>query len=478
VSRRHVVVVAAAGVALGAAATAPAPAGAHGLVQRTNLPVPEWLFGWAAAAVLVVSFLALAALWPQPRLEKPHWRPLPGGLGRVLGGRVLEVACGAVGVALLVLVIVAGYVGSASSFDNLAPTFILIIFWVGLAFASVFLGDVFRAFNPWRAAGRATGWLLSRARGGRSWRVKPYPEPYGRYPAAAGLMLFAWIELASGWGEDPSRLVTAALGYTVVTFAAMAIFGVEPWMRRGEAFSVYFNLLSRLSPVETRHRVVGLRPLLGGLPRLDPAPGTVTFVAVMIGSVTFDGLSQSELWKALARSINDAVTAVGVSLETAPTVTATIGLIGAVALVAGFYRLGVSGMHSVGGRFGDDGIGRRFVHSLVPIAAVYVFAHYFTFLLFEGQAIGFLASDPFSRGWDIFGTASSAIDYGLLSQQATWYFQVAFVVAGHIAGLVLAHDRALAIGGNSTQAVRSQYWMLAVMVGFTSLALWLLAQAS
>ena len=76
---------------------------------------------------------------------------------------------------------------------------------------------------------------------------------------------------------------------------------------------------------------------------------------------------------------------------------------------------------------------------------VYVAAHYLTLLLFEGQATFYLASDPFGRGWDLFGTASRAIDYTYLSQNATWYVQVAFVVAGHVAALTLAHDRALAL---------------------------------
>jgi hypothetical protein len=113
----------------------------------------------------------------------------------------------------------------------------------------------------------------------------------------------------------------------------------------------------------------------------------------------------------------------------------------------------------------------------VPIAAVYVAAHYLTFLLFEGQAIKYLASDPFGQGWDLFGTASAAIDYSLISQNGTWYFQVAFVVVGHVAALILAHDRALSMYGQASLAVRSQYWMLGIMVGFTTLALWLLASA-
>ena len=440
---------------------------AHGLVQRSSLPIPEIFFAWAAAIVLVVSFLALAALWPDPRLQSAGWRPLPGGVGRALGSRPVQVFCGAVGIAVLVLVIVAGYTGPPEPLDNLAPTFILIVFWVGMAFVSALFGDVFATFSPWRAIGRV---LFRRAR-------RPYPERLGRWPAAAGLLVFTWIELASGWGEEPATLVTAALIYSAVTLGAMAVYGVDAWHRCGETFSVYFNLFSRLSVFERRDGVVGVRPLLSGLPRLGAEAGTVGIVAVMIGTVTFDGLSQGSLWKDLATQLNDALTGLGVSLETAPTIVSTIGLLLGVTLVAGFYAAGIAGARSVGGDLDADRLRATFAHTLVPIAMVYVAAHYLTFLLFEGQSIGYLASDPLGKGWDLFGTASSAIDYGLLSQNATWYLQVSFVVLGHVAALILAHDRALAIYGHAREAVRSQYWMLGIMVGFTMLALWLLAQA-
>ena len=114
----------------------------------------------------------------------------------------------------------------------------------------------------------------------------------------------------------------------------------------------------------------------------------------------------------------------------------------------------------------------------MPIAAVYVAAHYLTFLVFEGQAITYLASDPFGQGWDLFGTVDNGINYTVFPQEDTWYVQVAVVVIGHVAALALAHDRALSMYRDTKLAVRSQYWMLGVMVGFTSLALWLLAQAA
>ena len=430
---------------------------AHGLVQRTDLPLPPWLFGWAAAIVLIASFAALAALWPQPRLERGTWRPLPGGA--LLGSRGVEIACGALGVALFVLVLWAGWFGEQGPQDNLAPTFILVIFWVGLVFASLLFGDVFCALNPWRAIGRAAGAL-------RRGAPAPYPERLGRWPAALGLLGFTWIELVSGYGDQPRKLVLCALVYSAVTWGGMGRYGVEAWARNAEAFGVYFGLFARVSVFETRDRVVGRRPPLSGLARLDAGPGTVAVVLVMIGTVTFDGFSQGLLWKQdVGVWLNDLYAAFGA--DAATKLASTTGLLAGVAFVALFYRFAAG-----------PGGGRAFVHSLVPIAAVYAMAHYFSYLVFQGQAVGYLASDPLGRGWDLFGTASSAIHYGVLTATATWYFQVAFVLCGHVSGLVLAHDRALVLYGHAKEAVRSQYWMLLVMVGFTSLALWLLLQAN
>jgi hypothetical protein len=450
--------------ALTGAALVPAAASAHGLVQRQQLPIPQWLFAWAAAAVLVISFFALAVLWREPRMERDDWRPLPGG--RAWASRPLEILWGALGVLLLVVTVLAGYLGAGTALDNWAPTFILITFWVGMVFASILFGDIFRALSPWRAIGRLLPSLN-----------RSYPEWLGRWPAAVGLFVFTWIELVSGWGEDPAMLVTAVLGYTVVTLAAQVYFGVERWTAYGEAFAVYYNLFARMSIFEVRNRVLGVRRPLGGLPKLDVVTGTVPLVCVMIGTVTFDGFSQGQLWKDFSANAIDALGGLGLGPITAARVAATVGLFVGVFFVAGFYRLGIEGARSVGGGLSFHTLEYGFVHSLVPIAAVYVAAHYLTFLVFEGQAITYLASDPFGQGWNLFGTVDSGINYTVFPQENTWYVQVAVVVVGHVAALALAHDRALSMYKDPRLAVRSQYWMLGVMVGFTSLALWLLAQA-
>ena len=108
----------------------------------------------------------------------------------------------------------------------------------------------------------------------------------------------------------------------------------------------------------------------------------------------------------------------------------------------------------------------------------YVVAHYFSLLAYQGQALGYLASDPLGDGSDIFGTADQTIDYGVVSANGIWYVQVGSLIAGHVAALVLAHERALTFYRDARKATNSQYWMLAVMVCFTTLGLYLLSAAN
>jgi hypothetical protein len=258
----------------------------------------------------------------------------------------------------------------------------------------------------------------------------------------------------------------------------MALYGIDTWLDRAEGFNVYFNLFSRIAPLERRAGVLGLRRPLAGLPRLNPLPGTVAVLAVMIGSVTFDGFKEGPIFTSVSPDLSRFFHDIGFSLKWSLNLTNSIGLLVGVGVVAGFYWMGAAGARSVGGDFTTGELARKFVHSLVPIAFVYVAAHYMTQLLFQGQAMAYLASDPLGHGWNLFGGRDSTIDYGVIGATATWYWQVGFVVAGHIAGLVLAHDRALVLYRDAKEAVRSQYWMLGVMVGFTSLALWLLSQAN
>ena len=139
---------------------------AHALQEKQDLPLPDWLFVWGAALVLIVSFVALAVLWPKPRLEDENWRPLRGGAAwRVIASAPVQVLCGAIGVFLLGVVVWSGLAGEPNPSGNFAPTFVFVIFWLGLLPLSVLFGDVFRPFNPWRAIGKAAA--CSRARRSR-----------------------------------------------------------------------------------------------------------------------------------------------------------------------------------------------------------------------------------------------------------------------------------------------------------------------
>jgi hypothetical protein len=461
---------------LAAAVLLPSSAAAHGLVGKQDLPIPRWLFAWAATVVLVVSFVGLAALWPRPRLERVEER-------RVLSvPAILEVLCGAIGIAAFVITVWAGFAGTQTATANLMPTVVYVIFWVAIPFTTLLLGNVFAAFNPWRAVARAAAWLFTRGRGGAEGPAPlPYPAWLGRWPAAFGILMFAWVELVYVNRDDPTTLAIMALLYAATQLVGMSLFGIEPWTRNADAFAVYFRLFSMISPLHWRDRVLYVRPLLGGAPRLDAGPGTVPMLCVMIGTVSFDGLSQGALWTgsgAIAPNLQQRFINLGFSGEVALEIAFTIGLLVMVGLVSGVYRLGVLGMHSVRSEYPTQELSRRFVHSLIPIAMAYVIAHYFSLLTYQGQAMAYLVSDPLGNGSNVFGTATATINYNVIGPNGVWYVQVAALVLGHACGLTLAHDRALVVYDRVREATRSQYWMLAVMVAFTSLGLWLLSAAA
>ncbi|MCK9247501.1 MAG: fenitrothion hydrolase [Solirubrobacteraceae bacterium] len=445
---------------------APPGAAAHGLVGDTDLPVPQWLFAWAAAIVLVASFLALGALWSSPRLERDdarrEWRiPVP-----------VQVACGLVGFAFFALVVVAALAGTTEPTDNLAPTAVYVLFWVVIALASAAFGDLFALFSPWRSVGRAAEALGLR----RVLPVREYPARLGQWPAALTILAFGWLELVSVDGQSPRVLGVLALLYLVVQLGGQALWGSRAWSRNGDGFGALFALFARLSPLDWDTDRVRLRRRPSGLSALRPTSGTVALLCVSLGVTTFDGVSGGPAWGSTGRAVAQDLIDGGMGPALAHQLTGTIGILLAIALVVGVYQLGVRGMVGVArGRRTHDELSRAFVHSLVPIALAYVLAHYFSFVVFQGQALPALLSDPLGDGADLLGAADWTIDRGAVSPDVIWYVQTVTLIVGHVGGLVLAHDRALTVFRRPRAVLRSQYWMLAVMVGFTSVGLWLLS---
>jgi hypothetical protein len=389
---------------------------------------------------------------------------------------VLRLALGAVSAGLLVLVFLTALLGETNPNENLAPTFVYVIFWLGFVPVSVLFGNVWRALNPWRAIADAFVWIYERL-GGEARPLGELPERVGRWPAAVLLFCFAALELAYIDPASPRALALAIALYSYVTFFGMAAFGRETWLERGEAFTVYFGLLSRIAPFGTREDgTIIVRWPFTGLAGATRVPGTTGFIAVMLGSVGFDGFSRSSVWQNLVADVESPYVLDDPGM--AELVVTGLNLLGLVACVAavGLAYLGAvrAAQATVEAR---TSLVRQFALSLVPIALVYAVAHYFSSLIIQGQFVLPLASDPFGFGWDLFGAIG---DYepnlAPVSPNTIWYVQVGSLVAGHVAGLAIAHDRAVALFRSRDAALRSQYAMLALMVLYTVGGLWLLSQ--
>ena len=272
-----------------------------------------------------------------------------------------------------------------------------------------------------------------------------------------------WLELVYPANTTAQTLSLAVLYYGLYLVAAAFLLGPRTALDAGEAFEVYTGVISAMAPLELRYPDrPERRPWFAALPHLPRRRGKTAFIVAMIGTVSYDGMSTATWWRDM---VGDR--ARDMWFETAA-LLATVAAIGALYYAASLVAARLAGT----GRSATD-VAASFAHSLVPIAFAYAFAHYFSLIVFEGQQLIHAASDPFSRGWDLFGTAEWQIVF-TPSQVWVWYVQVMVIVLGHIGGVVLAHDRALAEFPTEV-AVRTQYAMLVLMVILTGLGLLILA---
>jgi hypothetical protein len=462
---------AAALLAASAAVLCAAPAAeAHGLAGRADLPIPIEFFGVGAAIVLVLSFAALGALWSQPRLQRiPERRLFRAPL-------ILDVVLGTLGVVVFGLAVWAGLAGTDVERDNLGPALVYVVFWVGVPFASLLFGDVWRLLSPWRAIGRATGAIAKRFAGDDMPEPLAYPARVGQWPAAAVIFGFAVCELCWATGREPGPLAIIMVLYLVYSLVGMSIYGVEAWTRNADGFGVLFSLFASLAPFFRRDGVLYARPPVIGATALQPDSGTIAVLLTSIGSTAFDGAKEGPLFNDAIPHVQTFFEGLGLSKGAALEWGFVLGLVIAIAFVSMIWWLGIEGMPRVRGLTRGQ-LSDRLAHSLIPIVAAYLVAHYFSLLAYNGQDLWRLASDPLGNGSDLFGGANFTIDYSVVTTNQIWYVQVGSLVLGHVSALVLAHDRALILYGGAKEASRSQIVMLIVMVAFTLLGLWLLSSA-
>ena len=431
---------------------------AHGLGGRSDLPVPLWMALYGGAAAVVISFAVLGAFWSKPRFSGSQaGRELPQWLKRVVDAPATRVALRALGVVALLATYVTAAFGSDFTTSNPAPTWLYVWFWVGLVPASLAFGPIWRAMNPLRAI---TAGLARLAGDPHQEHTNAYPRRLGYWPATASLLAFLWLELVYARSAEPATVLVFLVLYSLVHVIFATRFG-QQWYSYGDGFEVYSTIVGHMSPFGRRGdgRLVVRNPF-DGLAALQPAPGLVAVICVLLGSTAFDGLTRTQLWSDLTQGTTGFL---NMALGTA-------GLAWSVAFVA----LSYMSASRVAGKLARNGVRLRkgstmegvFVHSLVPIMIGYTVAHYFSLFVFQGQAGYILASDPLGKGWNLFGTLDWTINYTFVSTAAIAIVQLASIVTGHVTGVVSAHDTAVGVfmGKDKT---RGQYSLLAVMVVYT-----------
>jgi hypothetical protein len=395
-------------------------------------------------------------------------------LGPVL--QPLRVVCRVISVILLCMVVVAGLFGTRNPEMNLAPILVWIVWWVGLSFAVACVGNIWPALDPWlalfewvdaaaRRLGFARGISLSLA----------YPAWLGAWPAVFLLLLFVWIEVIYPQAAVPSHVAWMALAWSAITLTGMVCFGGNTWRRNADVFAIYFGTLGRFAPVATGAdgrsiilRAPGSGLIISGAESL----GMLAFVVAMLSTVLFDGLLGTQAMALVHGALSDWLPlhplAGGYVLGTA-------GLIGLWMLFLLAYMLACRATAWLVGDRSAGAIARLFALTLVPIAIAYNVAHYFHYLLVQGQLIIPLLSDPLGRRWDLFGTAMYYPDIGIVDARFTWYLAITCIVAGHVISIWLAHRLALREFGARGKAVAASVPLTVLMVLYTIISLMVIA---
>ena len=459
------------------------PAAAHGFGQRYDLPLPLSFYIWGAGATVALSFVGFALF-----LRAEHgfltWHIDWQAKGRLVAA--LAAVAHTLASGMLLLVIVAGLFGNQDPIRNIAPVMIWIIGWVGLAFLSVLLGDVWKLVNPWNAIFAFAELCCRRVRADAVLGfARRYPQRLAAWPTFLLLVAFAWMELVWSGRNDPAALAVALAAYSALTFFGMALFGRQTWLAQGEMFTLVFGTFARFGPLAAIPQGLRLRMPAAGLLTDQPATfSMVALVVALLATVTFDGLLETPLWARVDLAVLD--WASEPSFGTVPILREDqmVRLVRSVALVA--FILLFLAAYAVVCRLTSAAVGkhaaptgvvlRSFVLTLVPIAIAYHVAHYFSLFFLGGQYVIPLISDPLGRGWDLFGTAHYQVDIGLVTPRLQGSVAVVTVVLGHVCAIYLSHVTALRLFADRRAALRSQIPMVALMVIYTMLSLWILSQ--
>jgi len=392
-------------------------------VAGGSLPAPSWLIGYIGAFVVLITAVSLRSAWPAARLAlaspetdepvDPASDAIPS-VPRRIGHSV--------GLLLLIAVFAIAIAGPDSGAANLAPTSVLVVWWVGLPLVCLLVGDVMAAVNPFAPAVR----LLVQRRE----TTRPPAPPW---TAAAFVAAFSWFLLAYHRPGSPSALAVFLAVYVIAALAGALWWG-PVWLRDGEGFAGLSRAIALLSPRR------------GG----GPPAGLLALVVVWLGGTAFKALSLTTFW----------LDVLGTNRGWDRTFLDTVGLVWMIGTVA---AVALAILHLTERRSDGDeraASATRLGLALVPLAFGWFLAQNLSFLLLEGQNFYILLSDPIGRGWDLFGTIDHTPDYQLAQGEWIRWAQMGALLATHVACVVLAHDGAIASVGRR-QGLRTT-WCVAV----------------
>ncbi len=433
---------------------------AHGIGGPQDLPIPAGYAFTGAALALLISFAVLGLAWRTPRFRgDASGHPLPRWFAGFVDSRITRF------VLVLLALVFTAWITMAAVFGSetlVNPTFgaVFALLWVGLVPAALLFGRIYRLCNPLRWIHR--GIAAAAATDPRA-GLRPYPDRWGYWPAAAFLFGFVCLELV-----DPSTstsLSAVRLWFAVIAallVAGAAVFG-DTFFARADPFEVYSSLVARLSPFGRRtDGVLVVRNPLENLDGLRPRPGLVAVVAVLFGSTAFDSFKESARWVRFSFHFTGHV----VLLNTA-------ALLGFCAIVFITFNLASAATGRIGG-IDRRGLPDLMAHSVVPIVVGYIVAHYLSFFVATGLGTLQLLGDPLSRGWTFTSFLDGVNKFAIYQHPtALAVTKVVAIVTGHVLGIVAAHDRAVRLLPKR-HVVVGQLPMLVLMVAYTLTGLFLL----
>ena len=411
----------------------------------TTITVPTWLFLTTGGGAVGASFLLASFVTDRVFIRSFHeWGgtlPSPGAVVSLLGRLT--------GLILLALTIGVGYLGPSTGYRNFAVLFVWVGWWGVYIASSYLVGNSWQTLNPFRTIAD----LLPTV-------GLDYPDRLGAWPSVAGLLVLIWFEVVTPLADDPRLLASTIIAYTVVTVSGAVLFGSEQWFSTVDPISRALSYFGRFAPFERTTEGIEFR--IPGMALTDPnlvsGRDEVAFIICLLYFTTFDGFVATWLWADLVVSI------VGFGL---PPLAVYLGTyLAGFGLFLGAFWWAMRLARRYGSTYITcEELGRRFAPSLLAIAVGYHLAHNIGFVLSLLPSLAVVGAAPLSPPQQP----------PVLAGLPGWLsgVEMTLVLLGHVIAVWVAHAAAYELFPGRLAAIKSQYGVTLVMVGYTMISLWI-----